>query len=992
MILPFGIYKFIYKIFSPLAFKDEKLEKKFVKFFYGKNLIRMQLLFIAATIFWAVVIYSDFTDYKHVSTGLRITNFCLRGLGLLMIGSSLVLIIPPLRRNHYIVEFFAIVVGIALIGLTGIKHAFKNDTTQLPTVIQLVGWAFLAGLGCRFHTLVIPSIFSWIGYTATMIAVDYNIAKTAFFYVSISFVFISYCAFIFQSFSREREFRILFLARQKLKKATKKVKKENERSSILLKNIFPRHFVEDDTLRGSRFVQSYDDLVILVHDLVSFTAYATKTPGEVLIKQLNKQFSLFESLATSLNLEKLKSAGDSLTLFALDGKPGASRCVYMGNEMIKNLQELNKLDETSFSMRVGIAIGKGFLAVMGNDQLEFDGFGNVMMYAEEMEQTSQVNRVHVTKEIYNICNDLYDFESLSQTPDNELEDSYLLVRPLLGNDKMIEYFKDEYQKRLLENGLSEDGVYDGYVDRYTIKADIQSSQLNIFSMKSNDTNLSNLSNLANEENSIRDILLQDDNISYASSKDVEMNLTLKEYRKLYQPNQITTLFNKLNVNKHFLSSSYKKRLNTMRFTFIMILIMLFTHLISLTVMYPKLIDSHTQAVRYTLITIATVWVAIFIIIPPLSRIPLMGTFTSISLTLIMTVYLYTLMFEEREIFSKLGDQGLIYLAWTTYASFAIPWVLKTIIFFFCCVLYLIFFSIFGKLFSTLIFIFCAMSLLNVLVFHRVHFAIAKSFSNYRILKKELQLLKKEEEMNNNLMRSVVPDKLVSHLKSWVEKHFDVMSKFNKNESSKKGLINNRISQDLTQDKIIKEDIYIDLHTSSFIENGTSLFFYLTNYNNLISSSKNSIQLITMLHELFSFFDSIVNHLGCSKVKWKGCTYIAIAGSDGKKDHTNSLLKAATYMLDIGRRFFQGAEFENVHIKIGLDTGAFHEALLGTSKFRQDYFSDTLNTSSRMASTAKPDTIQITERVYELIKDKFKTQYNGEVEIKGKGKMVTYTVL
>jgi len=306
--------------------------------------------------------------------------------------------------------------------------------------------------------------------------------------------------------------------------------------------------------------------------------------------------------------------------------------------------------------------------------------------------------------------------------------------------------------------------------------------------------------------------------------------------------------------------------------------------------------------------------------------------------------------------------------------------------------------------------------------HNVHYAMAKSFSHHMTTQYEMYQLHAEQKVNETLMRSVVPQKLLPHLKKWVDKQFvqgstvdhptlrrfSAAQRFDQLETNQRAT--KKYKPTLTKknriDSLQKCDsykfgsmsfhknmysAYEGLHTSSSVE-GTSMFVRLHGFQEEIACSDTPIALITVLHDLFSLFDTIIRHHGCSKVKWMGSVYIAIAGNEGNKEHANSLLLAATQILDISKRFFQKRRYCNVSVKIGLDSGHFQEVLVGTTKFRQDFLSDTLNTSSRMASTARKNSIQITEQLYELVKEDFEIVSNGLVHIKGKGKMATYTVV
>ena len=51
-----------------------------------------------------------------------------------------------------------------------------------------------------------------------------------------------------------------------------------------------------------------------------------------------------------------------------------------------------------------------------------------------------------------------------------------------------------------------------------------------------------------------------------------------------------------------------------------------------------------------------------------------------------------------------------------------------------------------------------------------------------------------------------------------------------------------------------------------------------------------------------------------------------------------------------------------------------------------------NTASRMESHAQPGTIQVTERAYHRLRERYELRRRGTVDIKGKGPMSTYLLL
>lgn len=55
----------------------------------------------------------------------------------------------------------------------------------------------------------------------------------------------------------------------------------------------------------------------------------------------------------------------------------------------------------------------------------------------------------------------------------------------------------------------------------------------------------------------------------------------------------------------------------------------------------------------------------------------------------------------------------------------------------------------------------------------------------------------------------------------------------------------------------------------------------------------------------------------------------------------------------------------------------------------DLWGDAVNTASRMESSGIPGRIQVSESTYELLKDKYRFENRGTVNVKGKGEMTTY---
>jgi guanylate cyclase len=67
-------------------------------------------------------------------------------------------------------------------------------------------------------------------------------------------------------------------------------------------------------------------------------------------------------------------------------------------------------------------------------------------------------------------------------------------------------------------------------------------------------------------------------------------------------------------------------------------------------------------------------------------------------------------------------------------------------------------------------------------------------------------------------------------------------------------------------------------------------------------------------------------------------------------------------------------------------------VIGRAKFIYDLWGDTVNTASRMESHATPGAIQVTERTYQSLRERYELHPRGTIEVKGKGPMTPYLLV
>ena len=160
----------------------------------------------------------------------------------------------------------------------------------------------------------------------------------------------------------------------------------------------------------------------------------------------------------------------------------------------------------------------------------------------------------------------------------------------------------------------------------------------------------------------------------------------------------------------------------------------------------------------------------------------------------------------------------------------------------------------------------------------------------------------------------------------------------------------------------------------------------------IAERLTATDLVTTLDGLFSSFDDIVDQQGLEKIKTVGDSYFAVAGlaSDGQH-HTRSAADAALSMREeLKNHRFPG--LGEVQMRFGLHTGPVMAGVLGKRKFSYDLWGDTVNTASRMESTSEPGMIQVSQQVYDRLKDRYELDARGTIPVKGKNELAIYELI
>jgi guanylate cyclase len=174
------------------------------------------------------------------------------------------------------------------------------------------------------------------------------------------------------------------------------------------------------------------------------------------------------------------------------------------------------------------------------------------------------------------------------------------------------------------------------------------------------------------------------------------------------------------------------------------------------------------------------------------------------------------------------------------------------------------------------------------------------------------------------------------------------------------------------------------------DNVSVLFADIVNFTPM-SAPLTPAEVVEMLNEIFSHFDTLAEKHEIEKIKTIGDCYMAAAGVPRPNaDHARVLTQVSLDMMDYTKgRKFHGRE---IALRIGINSGTVTAGVIGRKKFIYDLWGDVVNTASRMESHGSANEIQITSATYELIKEHFQCESYGTIYVKGKGEMEVWRVL
>lgn len=160
----------------------------------------------------------------------------------------------------------------------------------------------------------------------------------------------------------------------------------------------------------------------------------------------------------------------------------------------------------------------------------------------------------------------------------------------------------------------------------------------------------------------------------------------------------------------------------------------------------------------------------------------------------------------------------------------------------------------------------------------------------------------------------------------------------------------------------------------------------------MSAAADPAVVVGSLNELFSRFDQLSVDLGVEKIKTIGDAYMAAAGLlDDRDDHVDVAVRLGVGML-AALDEVNSATGNTWSMRVGVHAGPVMAGIIGTRKYVYDVWGDTVNTASRLQTTAQPGTVHVTTEVAQRLDPAaFIVEGCDDLELRGLGVVETCLV-
>ncbi|GAU94365.1 hypothetical protein RvY_06150-3 [Ramazzottius varieornatus] len=162
----------------------------------------------------------------------------------------------------------------------------------------------------------------------------------------------------------------------------------------------------------------------------------------------------------------------------------------------------------------------------------------------------------------------------------------------------------------------------------------------------------------------------------------------------------------------------------------------------------------------------------------------------------------------------------------------------------------------------------------------------------------------------------------------------------------------------------------------------------------LSAESTPLEVVALLNDLYTLFDSLLEHYDAYKVETIGDSYMVCSGlpvTNGNR-HAGVIASMSLQLLDSTNSFrIRHRPEKQLLLRIGIHSGPVVAGVVGLKMPRYCLFGDTVNTASRFESTGEAQKIHCSPQCKEILDELggYVVEPRGMVYMKGKGEQLTY---
>ena len=201
-------------------------------------------------------------------------------------------------------------------------------------------------------------------------------------------------------------FTVMFYALRQVTRAEETAEREHQRSESLLTNILPPRVA--DRLKDrpeTTIADAYPEASVLFADMGGFTARASDTTPEELVRFLNGVYTRLDALVERHGLEKIKTTGDAYMVVSGVPEPLQDHAAALADLALDIREALAGLVDPKgrpVPVRMGIASGPVVAGVVGTRKFFYDVWGDAVNTASRMESTGEAGKIQIAPSFYEL--------------------------------------------------------------------------------------------------------------------------------------------------------------------------------------------------------------------------------------------------------------------------------------------------------------------------------------------------------------------------------------------------------------------------------------------------------------------------------------------------------------------------------------------------------------------------------------------------------------